>query len=256
MNGARGKFDLAGRVAVVTGGASGIGLAVAGRLRADGAHVVSWDVSQDADVVCDVTDASSVAAAMAATVSAAGIPTVLVASAGIHAGGAIVDLDVADWDRVFAVNTRGVFLAVQAFAREIIPSGEAGSVVIIGSVNGQVADPGTCAYASAKAAVMHFTRVAARELGAHGVRVNAIGPGPTDTPMMADTRNIPGYREEIASNTPLGRFGTPEDIAEAVAGLLQMGWVTGQVVMADGGSALCTARGASVGARAVARSAR
>lgn len=103
---------------------------------------------------------------------------------------------------------------------------------------------------------MHFARIAARELGAYGIRVNAVGPGPTDTPMMADTKAIPGYREEIAANTPLGRMGTPEDILEAVVGLLQMHWVTGQLVMADGGSALCTARGASVGGRAGARQAR
>jgi NAD(P)-dependent dehydrogenase (short-subunit alcohol dehydrogenase family) len=249
-------FDLRGRVAVVTGGASGIGQAIAQRLRGDGAHVTAWDVHQDADIFCDVTDSSSVAAAMAETVARAGTPTVLVASAGVNGGGNIVDLDVTEWDRVFSVNARGIFLAVQAFARQVIPSHRDGSVVIIGSVNGEVADPGTCAYASAKAAAMHFARVAARELGSYGIRVNAIGPGPTDTPMMADTKAIPGYREEIASNTPLGRIGTPEDIAVAVTGLLRMGWVTGQLVMADGGSALCTARGASVGARAVARSAR
>jgi NAD(P)-dependent dehydrogenase (short-subunit alcohol dehydrogenase family) len=245
--------DLDAQVAVVTGGASGIGLAVADRLRSAGARVVSWDVHPGADVFCDVSDPSSVAAAMAETVSRAGTPTVLVASAGVNGGGPILDIDPAEWDRVFSVNARGVFLAVQAFARQLIPSGEVGSVVIIGSVNGQVADPGTAAYGSAKAAAMHFARIAARELGSYGIRVNAIGPGPTDTPMMADTSAIPGYRDEIAANTPLGRMGAPEDIAEAVVGLLQMRWVTGQLVMADGGSALCTARGASIGARAAAR---
>jgi NAD(P)-dependent dehydrogenase (short-subunit alcohol dehydrogenase family) len=253
MTSVRKGRDLAAQVAVVTGGASGIGRAVAHRLQSAGARVVSWDVNQGADVFCDVSDPSSVAAAMAETVLRAGPPTVLVASAGVIGGGPIVDLDPAEWDRVFSVNARGVFLAVQAFARQLIPSGEVGSVVIIGSVNGQVADPGTAAYGSAKAAAMHFARIAAREHGSYGIRVNAIGPGPTDTPMMADTSAIPGYRDEIAANTPLGRMGAPEDIAEAVVGLLQMSWVTGQLVMADGGSALCTARGASIGARAAAR---
>jgi NAD(P)-dependent dehydrogenase (short-subunit alcohol dehydrogenase family) len=246
---------LNGQIAIVTGGASGIGLAAATALRAEGAQVLSWDTHADADVCCDVSDPASVAAAMRQTISAAGTATLLVASAGINAGGPITDLDVADWDRVFAVNARGVFLAVQAFARQLIAAGQEGSAVIIGSVNGQVADPGTAAYGAAKAAAMHFAKIAARELGAHGIRVNVVGPGPTDTPMMADTQKIPGYRAEIAANTPLGRMGTPEDIAEAVVGVLQMGWVTGQIVMADGGSALCTARGSSVGARAAARTA-
>jgi NAD(P)-dependent dehydrogenase (short-subunit alcohol dehydrogenase family) len=91
--------------------------------------------------------------------------------------------------------------------------------------------------------------VAARELGQHGIRVNAVAPGPTDTPMMADTRDIPGFREQIAANTPLGRMGDPDEVAQAVVGLLQMTWVTGQVLAADGGSSLATARGAAIGAR-------
>jgi NAD(P)-dependent dehydrogenase (short-subunit alcohol dehydrogenase family) len=240
---------LTGRVAVVTGGAAGIGAAVLEALRARGAIAVSWDVAEGCDVRCDVTDAASVTAALTETISRYGLPTILFANAGIRGYGKINDLDIALWDRVFAVNTRGVFLSVQAVVRELIAAGTPGSIVINGSVNGLVADPGLGAYSASKAAVLHFARVAARELGEYGIRVNAVAPGPTDTPMMDDTRAIPGFREQIAANTPLGKMGEVGDVADAVLALLEMSWVTGQVLAADGGSSLATARGAAIGAR-------
>lgn len=113
MTGIPADGGLATQAAVVTGGASGIGQAVALQLQSAGVRAVSWDMHQDADIFCDVSDQSSVAAAMAETVSRAGTPTMLVASAGVNGGGTIVGLDPAEWDRVFSVNARGVFLAVQ-----------------------------------------------------------------------------------------------------------------------------------------------
>lgn len=242
-------FDLGGRVAVVTGGSAGIGAAVAEHLREAGAIAVTWDIVGDADIACDVSDPDAVRSAIEETRERFGSPSVLVACAGILGSGPILELDVNVWERAFAVNSLGVFLSIQAVAREVVRTNEQGSFVVIGSVNGVVADPGTAAYAGSKAAAMHLARVAARELGEYGIRVNAIGPGPTDTPMMADTKAIPGYREEIAAHTPLGRIGDPSDIAAAAIGVIQMGWVTGQVIMVDGGSSLATARGASIGAR-------
>jgi NAD(P)-dependent dehydrogenase (short-subunit alcohol dehydrogenase family) len=244
-----GSFELSGRIAVVTGGSAGIGASVVHALRERGAVPVVWDVAESADVTCDVTDAGAVSAAMAATLSTHGVPSILFANAGIRGFGRIIDLDIDLWDKVFAVNTRGVFLTVQAVVREMVRAGEPGAIVINGSVNGVVADPSLAAYSSSKAAVLHFTRVAARELGEYGIRVNAVAPGPTDTPMMGDTKTIPGFREQIAANTPLGKMGAPDDVADAVIGLLQMTWVTGQVLMADGGASLATARGAAIGAR-------
>jgi NAD(P)-dependent dehydrogenase (short-subunit alcohol dehydrogenase family) len=244
-----GDFDLAGKVAVVTGGASGIGAAVATALRAHGAVAVAWDLLSESDVHCDVTDSDSVNEAFRATQVRFGTPTILIANAGIRGAGRIIDLDVSEWDATFAVNARGVFLTVQAVVRGMVEAGLPGAIVITGSVNGVISDPGIAAYSASKAAVMHFAQVAARELGEFGIRVNAIGPGPTDTPMMSDTKAIAGYRAEIAANTPLGKMGAPEDVAQAVIGLLKMTWVTGQALLVDGGSSLSTARGASIAAR-------
>lgn len=242
-------FQLYGRVGVVTGGSSGIGAAVCAYLRAEGAIPVSWDVLPTADLQCDVSDPHQVSSCLRSTIERYGAPTILIANAGVGGFGSITDLDVGTWDRAFAVNTRSVFLLLQAISRLMVERGEAGSIVITTSVNGMVADPGTAAYAASKAAAIQLARVAARELGIHGIRVNAIAPGPIDTPMMADTKSIPGYWADIAKHTPLGRIGTPEDIAEAVVGLLKMSWVTGQVLGIDGGSSLATARGVSIGDR-------
>jgi NAD(P)-dependent dehydrogenase (short-subunit alcohol dehydrogenase family) len=238
---------LDGRVAVVTGGASGIGSACAKLLEQEGARVARWDRADAPGTYrCDVSDVGSIAAALARTKAEIGSPSLLVAAAGVSGRAmTVLDMDVADWDRVLAVNLRGVMLAVQAVAREIVASKGDGSMVLISSVNGIVADPGLGAYSASKAGVYHFTRVAARELGPHGIRVNAIGPGPTATPMLQPSLDQPGYREEILRRTPLGEVGTPESIAEAVVGLMKMGWVTGQAVMADGGSSLTTGRSTS-----------
>ena len=236
---------LKGRVAVVTGGASGIGAACAALLEREGAKAARWDLAEAPDAIrCDVSDAKSVAAAMARTKSEFGSPSLLVAAAGVPGEGrGVLDMDVAVWDRIMAVNLRGVMLAVQAVARAIVAAKGDGAMVLISSVNGVVADPGLSAYSASKAAVNHFMRVAARELGPHNIRVNSIGPGPTETPMMRSYLAMPGYRDEIINRTPLGVVGTPEKIAESVVGLLQMDWVTGQALMADGGSSLTTGRG-------------
>lgn len=238
-----------GRIAVVTGGASGIGAATVEALRDAGARVVTWDLGAGADLTCDVSDAASVAAALADTQRLAGPPSLLVANAGVGGFGRILATDPEDWDAVFAVNTKGVFLTLQAVARSMIEHGQTGAIVVTASVNGVLADPSTAAYAASKAAVMQLTRVAARELGEHGIRVNAVGPGPTDTAMMADAKAREGYWAEIAAHTPLGRVGEPGDIAAAIVALLGLTWVTGQILMVDGGSSLATARGASIDAR-------
>jgi NAD(P)-dependent dehydrogenase (short-subunit alcohol dehydrogenase family) len=230
-------------VAVVTGGAAGIGEATCRLLEAEGARVVSWDVT-GAGILCDVTDPQSVKRAMVKTVDKYGIPTVLVANAGISYLAKLVDIPPEEWDRVFAVNVRGVFLSLQVVARELISNRLPGSMVIIGSVNGTVADPAHSMYSSSKAAVMHLARCAAVELGPSGIRVNAIAPGPTATPMMARALSVEGYAQRIAETTPLGRIGTAEDIADGVLSVLKCDWITGQVIALDGGSALSTARGA------------
>jgi NAD(P)-dependent dehydrogenase (short-subunit alcohol dehydrogenase family) len=235
-------MNLSGAVAVVTGGGSGIGKATSTLLAAEGARVVTWDLA-DADVLCDVSDVDSVEAAIAKTVANYGVPTLLVACAGIGRVGRIIDLSIADWDQTYAVNVRGVFLSLRVVAREMVAAGLPGSIVFISSVNGTLADSAHSMYSTSKAAVNHLARCAAVELGASGIRVNAIAAGPTDTPMMSVALSIEGYRQQIADTTPLGRIAEPEDIAQGVLNVLRSDWVTGQVLAVDGGSSLMTARG-------------
>jgi NAD(P)-dependent dehydrogenase (short-subunit alcohol dehydrogenase family) len=236
-------MDLEGRVAVVTGAASGIGEACAQRLRAAGCRVMGWDVRPGEAVIdCDVSSPQSVAAALERTEREIGSVSLLVAAAGLGWGQRILDIAIEDWDRMFAVNLRGVMLTVQAIARPLVQRGSGGAMVLISSINSVSADLGLAAYGATKAGVNMFARVAARELGPDGVRVNAIGPGPTETPMLAPALQKPGYLAEIEQRTPLGAIGRPADIAEAAVGLLQLDWVTGQAFMVDGGASLATGR--------------
>ncbi|NIL85890.1 3-alpha-hydroxycholanate dehydrogenase (NADP(+)) [Rhodococcus fascians] len=238
-------MDLQGRVAVVTGGASGIGAASVELLRESGAVPVSWDLGGSPDIKVDVSDATAVGAAIAETVERFGRPTLLVAAAAVPHRSLIIDHDVEAWDRVFAVGMRGVMLSIQAVARTAIEEGTGGSFVLISSNNGILADRYLSAYSSVKAGVNHLARVAARELGEHDIRVNAIGPGPTETQMLAKNLQIPGYVEKIEQVTPLGRIGTSHDIADSIVNLMRAGWITGQVVQSDGGASLTTPRGDS-----------
>jgi NAD(P)-dependent dehydrogenase (short-subunit alcohol dehydrogenase family) len=234
-------MDLTGRVAVVTGGGSGIGAACVQALKAEGAAPVSWDL-KGADIVCDVTSTASIDAAIAQTVSRHGSPSLLVACAGIAGRSTILDMDVEAWDRIFAVNMRGVMLSVQAVGRAMLAAKSGGAMVIISSVNGTIADPGISAYSAAKAGCNHFARVAAREFGPHGIRVNSIGPGPTVSPMLAQSMARPGYVEDVVQQSALGAMGTAEQVADAVVNLMKMDWVTGQTLLVDGGSSLNTGR--------------
>jgi NAD(P)-dependent dehydrogenase (short-subunit alcohol dehydrogenase family) len=236
-------FELAGRTAVVTGGASGIGAACVERLRGVGVTAVAWDLAAGAEVACDVSDADSVSAAMEKTIATWGTPTLLVGAAGAVQRAAILETSAQEWDRVFAVNARGAFLTLQAVAGAAVAAGEQGSAVLVSSVNSIVADPLLATYSASKAAVNHLVRVAARELGEHGFRVNAVGPGPTDTPMFRTGQTDEAWLEAIRATTPLGAVGRPADVADAVVHLMLASWITGQVVMTDGGSSLSTARG-------------
>lgn len=234
-------LDLNGRIAVVTGGAAGIGAAAAAHLRAAGAIAVSWDRT-GGDIACDVADPLSIDAAIAATVERFGVPSLLVASAGVSSHGAILDLDPAEWDRTHDINLRGVMLTMQAVARKMIAHGLDGAMILVSSINSIVAEPGIATYSAAKAGVNHLARVAAREFGPHGIRVNVVGPGPTATQMLTGALENPAFRAEVLKRTPLGDVGTPDRIAEAIVGLMKLEWITGQAIMVDGGATLTTAR--------------
>jgi NAD(P)-dependent dehydrogenase (short-subunit alcohol dehydrogenase family) len=219
---------------IVTGGASGIGRAVAVRLREAGDKVVVWDV-KGGDIDCDISDPGSVSAAVDQTLVDNAVPRGLVACAGIGASGMLLDASLEDWQRVINTNLTGTWLTMRAVARTMIDAGVGGSIVVVSSISGTVADRDMGAYCVSKAGLDMLVRVAAAEWGVHGIRVNAVGPGVTRTPMLADAEKLPGWVDGIKERTALGRIGEADDVAEAVVALLEMSWVTGQVLLADGG---------------------
>jgi NAD(P)-dependent dehydrogenase (short-subunit alcohol dehydrogenase family) len=225
--------------AVVTGGASGIGAAVADRLRQAGHDVVVWDIEGD-EIRCDISDPESVSAAIDETVAGHGAPDRLVACAGVGASGLLLEQSLADWQRVIDVNLTGTWLTMRAVAKTMIEAGHGGSMVAVSSISGTVADRDMGAYCVSKAGIDMLVRVAASEWGAHGIRVNAVGPGVTRTPMLAEAEKLPGWVDGLSERTPLGRLGGAGDVAEAIVAVLEMSWVTGQIVFADGGLALAS----------------
>jgi len=235
-----------GRVAVVSGGASGIGAACVAALRREGATAVAWDIAGEFDVYCDASDEASVVAALEQTEARFGIPSLHVASAGVRGYPApITEIPVEAWDAAFAVNVRGVFLTLRTIASGMIAAGLDGSIVTVSSVQGMIPDPVLSLYSATKAAVYQMTRVAAIELGPHGIRVNAIGPGPTVTAMTERLAGSDEWRRQVEDVTPLGRVGSPELVADAAVNIMRSEWITGQCVLADGGSSLISARGAT-----------
>lgn len=234
---------LDGRHAVVTGGASGIGFGVARRFHAEGAHVTLIDVNGDllekraAELgprartqVADVTDEDAVAAA----VGAYGALHVAVNAAGAGTFGPVTDLPAADFRRIVDLCLTGVFLSVKHEARAMTAGG---SIINIASLNARQPAEGMSAYCAAKAGVEMLTKVAAMELGPSGIRVNALAPGLVDTP-LTETLRRPPLLGEFVDNAPLGRIGTPDDIAGAALFLAtgQSSWMTGDLLLIDGGA--------------------
>jgi glucose 1-dehydrogenase len=250
---------LDGKVAIVTGASQGIGRACAVRLAKEGAKVAVCDVNADggaevakaivADggqavfVRCDVAKAEDVAAALAATLKAYGRVDVLVNNAGILDDAPFLDLSVEELDRVLGVNLRGAFLMAQAAARQMVAQGaaaaggSAGAIVNMSSINEKFGLPDHVAYSISKGGISQLTRAMAVALAPHGIRVNAVGPGTIDTPILAGVIKDKAFRTKVLSRTPLGRFGRPEEIAAVVAWLAsdESSYVTGTTVFADGG---------------------
>jgi NAD(P)-dependent dehydrogenase (short-subunit alcohol dehydrogenase family) len=224
-------------IAVVTGGGSGIGKATTDRLRAKGADVIVWDVN-GGDIDCDISDPDSVSAALTQTVDSHGAPGRLVACAGVGASGLLLEQSPADWRRVLDTNLTGTWLTMRAVAQAMVDARTGGSIVAVSSVSGTLADRDMGAYCVSKAGIDMLVRVAAAEWGAYGIRVNAVGPGVTRTPMLAKPEQLPGWVEGLTERTALGRLGEADDVAEVIVAVLEMSWVTGQTVFADGGLAL------------------
>jgi NAD(P)-dependent dehydrogenase (short-subunit alcohol dehydrogenase family) len=235
-------MELREAVAVVTGGASGIGAATTQRLRDAGARVAVLDLDSaaeaDLSVPCDVADEAQVVDAVQRVVDELGTPSIAVLAAGVAGLSPILRMEVDEWDRVHRVNLRGVFLTLRETARAMVATGQPGVIVATGSISGILSDRGLVHYATAKAAVHQLVRVAAGELGSRGIRVNAVAPGCTDTPMFAAVEAIPGYREAVSTRAALRRVGTAQEVAEAIVALVRLDWVTGHVLVADGGLTL------------------
>lgn len=238
-----------GRRAVVVGGGSGIGEACAVRLAQDGYAVVVADRDREAAdrvvaglpsgghraATVEVTDEDSVAALFAsADEDGTGLHAV-VNSAGTSTLGVVKDLPVAEFRSVLDVNLVGGFLVLQQAARHVV---DGGAVVSLTSLNARQPGGGMSAYCAAKAGLAMLTEVAALELGPAGIRVNAVSPGLVVTPLTAPAMDIPGVKDDYVANTPLGRPGTPEEVAAAVSWLCssESAWMTGEVMDLNGGA--------------------
>lgn len=247
------NFGLAGRAAIVTGAAQGIGAACARRLAADGMAVALWDVDAARGealaaelrggganalfVRCDVAKKAEVEAALAATLQAMPRLHALVNNAGIFKAADFLDITEADWDAVIGVNLKGAFLVAQAVSRHMAASG-GGAIVNMSSVNGVMAIPSIASYNVSKGGVDQLTRVMALALADRGIRVNAVAPGTIATELAKNA--VLGSEEakaRIMSRTPMRRLGEPDEIADVVAFLLSdaSSYLTGEIVYADGG---------------------
>jgi 2-hydroxycyclohexanecarboxyl-CoA dehydrogenase len=228
------------KTAVVTGGGSGIGLAVVHRLRADGLDVATIDLrpsEADLSFTADVTDRSQVDAALSAIRSQLGPVTILVNAAGLDGFKRFNNLTFEDWQRVIDVNLNGVFHCIQAVLPDMIEAGW-GRIVNISSSSTHSGQPFMSPYVAAKSAVNGLTKSLALEYGPAGITVNAVPPGFIDTPMLRKSE-ARGYLvvEKTIEATPVRRIGRPEDIAAACAFLIseEAGYITGQILGVNGG---------------------
>ncbi len=243
---------LSGKVALVTGGGSGIGRGICLRFAEEGARVAVDDVSGEAAretvrligregaavaIEADVSRKADCQRMVVETVRAFGRLDIFVANAGIGRGGPLVEMAEEDWDALMAVNLKGVFLSTQAAARRLVEQGEGGKIILMSSVASERAAPGMGAYAASKAALRMLARVWALELAPHRINVNAIGPGVIDTPLAAPLIEMIRQATGLDSSAPWGRLGTPRDVANCALFLAsdESDYLTGGIIHPDGG---------------------
>lgn len=252
------------RVAIVTGGAKGIGAACARRFIEEGLKVVIADIDSEAGetlaqdlggsreralfVDCDVSDKLAVNNLMAETRSAFGRVDILINNAAVIASGDILNLEVADFDKVMGVNLRGAFLVARAVAKQMVEQIEADeerpddarkryAIINMSSVNAVMSIPNQLAYSASKGALNQMTKAMALSMAPYGVRVNAIGPGSINTDILRAVLEDKSAMAKIMSRTPLGRLGDPDEIA-SIAWFLagrEASYITGECIYADGG---------------------
>lgn len=242
-------FSLAGKVAVVTGAASGIGAAIAAAFAAKGARVALLDMNGDAaaahaatlpgaagSFACDVTDAASVAGAVQSVQAAFGAIDILVNSAGIVDLAPAEDLGATAWNRTLAVNLTGSFLMAQAVGRVMIAAGKGGRIVNLASQAGSVAIEGHVAYCASKFGIIGVTKTLALEWGRHGITVNSISPTVVLTDLGRKAWDGP-KGEAMKAQIPTGRFAEPHEIASAAVFLAsdEAAMINGADLLVDGG---------------------
>ncbi len=235
---------LDGKVAVVTGAASGLGEATCHRLNEEGALVVGIDVTEPAAPLMafhrvDVTDEDAVAGAMDAVAAAYGHLDVLATFAGVMGGGPMHTVDLSDWARVVGVNLTGTAISCKHALRHMVKH-RSGRIVTVASVEGIEGTEGGSSYNASKGGVVLLTKNMAIDYGRLGIRVNAVCPGFIDTPMFQEvmgSENMSQYRDEYREHHKLGRFGEASEIASAVAFLASddASFITGHALLVDGG---------------------
>ena len=247
-------MDLSNKVAIVTGGGRGIGRAIALKLAEVGASVVVNDVGeaepaesvveeikamggQSLAILADVSLAEDVGRLVETTVSNYGRVDILVNNAGITRDHLLLRMTDEDWDKVLRVNLDSVFLCTRAVLRYMVKQ-RWGRIISIASIVAMVGNPGQANYASAKAGIIGLTRTTAKEVASRGITANAIAPGFIETEMTL--RLEEDWKQELRRRIPIGYFGSPRDVAEAVAFLAseEARYITGQVLGVDGGMAI------------------
>ncbi|RJQ65617.1 MAG: 3-oxoacyl-ACP reductase FabG [Desulfobacteraceae bacterium] len=246
-------MKLEGKAAIVTGGAQGIGKAVCEAFAKEGADVMVADVlgrkagevaeeisaqgRKTSSLCLDVSDKSQVEKMVGSAIAAFGKIDILVNAAGVFVRGPIEDVSEKDWDRVIAVNLKGTFLCSQAAGRKMI-SRKSGSIVNIASIAGHAPQIHLGAYSPSKAGILLLTKIMAVEWARYGVRVNAVSPGPTATPMFMSIYDSEEKLNRRKRAIPLNRFAGPDEIANAAVFLSskEAGFVTGHSLVVDGGS--------------------
>lgn len=237
-------------IALITGGAQGIGFACAQALADDGAQIVLADIKQKEvsaaaaqlggdtlALVCDVANPSDVNAMFEQIEQKLGVVSILVNNAGVSLPSDFLETSVEDFQKVIAVNLTGAFCVLQRAAKAMVKEKIKGSIVNMSSINAQVAIPSIAAYCASKGGVMQLTKSSSLALAPHNIRVNAVGPGSIDTEMLAAVNANPEAMATVMSRTPLQRIGEPREIADVVAFLCsdKASYVTGETIYVDGG---------------------
>ncbi len=245
---------LDGQVAIVTGAAQGIGLAIAERFIAEGARVVMADRNAEAGHAeakrlgkaahfhaADVGQANVGPELVGVATKAFGRPSILANNAAVIDNGHFLDLAVEEFDRIIAINLRSYFTIGQAVARDMVEvvgaGGKPGSIINMSSVNEHFGLPDHVAYTVAKGGVRQLTRAMAIALASYGIRVNAIGPGTIETPLIKNVATNAEFKKRMLSRTPIGRFGQPSEVASIAAFLASAdaSYITGETIYCDGG---------------------